>query len=166
LTLLYRCTISTCSGRGAGSVVVFWFDMLQQMCSRWQTRDQDVAFFHRCRAFIHHKSQNPTLFCSFIGHEIQLYGNSSVPAQDSLRLLLPPRMRLQINQIHALKQQQPAALMFHLPSRGTLPPSLPLKIAYFSLQFSPRNSLNGLASGIFRSSHPAAFRKSFCFLPP
>jgi hypothetical protein len=59
-------------------------------------------------------------------------------------------MRLQINRIHASSQLQPDARVFFQPSR-LLPLPVPiLKIAYFSLQFSPRNSLNGLPSGIFR----------------
>ncbi len=81
---------------------------------------------------------------------MQLHGNSSVPDHDSLRLLLPPMMRLQINRIHGLSQLQPEARLFYLPSRAISLPAPLLKIAYFSLQFSPRNSLNGLPSGIFR----------------
>ena len=132
------CVMSTCSGRGAGSVVVMWFDMLQQTCSRWQTRQQDVAFFHR-----------------FIDDEMRLNGSSSVPDQDSLRMLLPPMMRLQINRFHALSQQQPGRLIFYPPSRTIASVAPPImSIAYFSLQFSPRNSLNGLPSGIFRRAFP------------
>jgi hypothetical protein len=46
-TLFCRCSISTCSRQDVGSVIVFWFDTLQQICSRWPTRQQDAAFFHR-----------------------------------------------------------------------------------------------------------------------
>ena len=102
---------------------------------------------------------------------MRLYGNSSVPAQDSLRLLLPSTMRLEINRIHASSQLQPDALVFFQPSR-LLPLPVPiLKIAYFSLQFSPRNSLNGLPSGIFRftliiDSPHASLNLSTTFLFP
>ncbi len=149
-----RCTISTCEG--AGSVVVFWFDMLQQTCSRWETRQQDLAFFHRYLSTATDIQQHHNLrLCSFIGGETRLRRNSSVPAHDSLRLLIPSSLRLQINRIHAMSQLQPERLLYY-PLGSHMPlPAPRLKIAYFSLQFSPRNSLNGLPSGIFRC-HPAA----------
>ena len=136
-----------------GSAVVFWFDMLQQTCSRWQTRQEDVAFFQRYMRLYALDSRSVTFFLSFIGNEVKLYGNSSVPAQDSLRMLLTPSMRLEVNRIHALSQLQPAALLFYPPTRRLQHLSPLLNIAYFSLQFSPRNSLNGLPSGIFRRVH-------------
>ena len=98
-----------------------------------------------------------TFFRSFIDSEMQLHGKSSVLDRDSLRMLLPPTMRLQIYRIHALSQLQPDAVVFHLPSCAKLS-SLPLlNIAYFSLQFSPKNSLNGSPSGIFRRAKHILF---------
>ena len=62
-----RCSISTCSRLAAGSVLVFWFDMLQQTCTRWQTRQQDVMLFHRFVVLMN-AATNPETFCrSFIG---------------------------------------------------------------------------------------------------
>jgi hypothetical protein len=50
-----RCSISTCSRQGVGNVIVFWFDTLQQICSRWPTRRQDAALFHRYQSHSIHK---------------------------------------------------------------------------------------------------------------
>jgi hypothetical protein len=48
-------------------VLVFWFDMLQQTCTRWQTRQQDVMLFHRFVVLMN-AATNPETFCrSFIG---------------------------------------------------------------------------------------------------
>jgi hypothetical protein len=70
-------------------------------------------------------------------------------------LLIPSSLRLQINRIHAMSQLQPERLLYYPPGSRMSLPAPRLKIAYFSLQFSPRNSLNGLPSGIFRC-HPTA----------
>jgi hypothetical protein len=109
------------------------------------------------------KTELVTFARSFISDQMRLHGNSSVPDQDSLRLLLPPTLRLQINRIHALSQMQPDARVFFLPSRALSLPAPLLQVAYFSLQFSPRNSLNGLPSGIFRC---AAFVIPLFFCSP
>ena len=141
--------------------MVFWFDMLQQTCSRWETRQQDLAFFHRYPSTATDLQQQHNLrLCSFIGRETRLRRNSSVPAHDSLRLLMPSSLRLTINRIHAISQLQPESLLYFPPGSRVPLPAPRLKIAYFSLQFSPRNSLNGLPSGIFRCCPTAGSLRS------
>jgi hypothetical protein len=72
------CSISTCSRQGVGNVIVFWFDTLQQICSRWPTRRQDAAFFHRCQAHsIHKQSLNFRLY--FAALSAKRYGLMAIP---------------------------------------------------------------------------------------